>query len=438
MKRRLLSGIAAFCMLITSGSAQYSVYPVSGGSAKPTENGIFYSLPQNSFKIRLTIEETCLVRGIYSDFARQLLKLDAIEEDATLYEIKDIRIDPETSPDPNQVFCISGLRLPRVNLSPEGLLLSVNEVGSCEKGNLGLPEPLAGAPVPPEAASGGPKGTPKPQAKPAPKTFPGGAKFPDPLRLAGLPATYTPVTSLNADKRFDTTIRRYENDSVLVIEKVLKPYVDEKSLFEQAKKVADRILKIQADQSDLLSGLQEVAYPEGTMEFMYRQLEKNERRYLECFTGTMHKRTVVYEFSITPVEGKLRYPFAFFSFEDGLEAIETDRAEEFPSDNDLLLLELSLLPDWGKETGKLVVSGGNKEKAAGPYYRIPRMTEARIMYNGNELCRKKLPVSQWGQVLSLPVRPEYILLLHHETGAIRYFGMPDTPAPVPVPNGKKK
>lgn len=114
-------------LCITGSSlAQYIVSPCTEKTDKPVENGIYYSLPQNYFKIQVEVEETHLKRGIYSDYAEQLLKLNSIKEDQTIYRISNIHIQTLATPDPEQVFAVYGSRLPSMELSPDGLLKSVN------------------------------------------------------------------------------------------------------------------------------------------------------------------------------------------------------------------------------------------------------------------------------------------------------------------------
>lgn len=408
-------------MLCITGSAlaQYVVSPCTEKTDKPVENGIYYSLPQNYFKIQVEVEETHLKRGIYSDYAEQLLKLNSIKEDQTIYRISNIHVQTLASPDPEQVFAVYGNRLPSMELSPDGLLKSVNRNLDSKPGN-----PIRQhTPIPPHHKEGN---LPR-------HHLPGQETDTD----MGHPAQaiYTPVTSVNVSKRFDTLVKRHETDTLLIVEKILQPRIDEKSLFEQAQKVADRILKIQTDQSDLLSGLQEVAYPEGTMEFMYRQLEKNERQYLECFSGTIEKKVSVHEFYLYPVEGQEKYAIAFFSAEEGIEKLENSEVNQYDSDNDLLIVQLQDQEKWGEKAAAFHAANHTPESGKGFFYRIPAQVQASVQLNGNELFRQKVAVAQWGNVMNLPVREGYVLKLDKKTGAIRYFGLPQGTVPSP---GKKK
>lgn len=394
MKRKFLLAATLFALSLPMARAQYAVYPASTRLAKPTENALFYSLPQNSYRLTIEIEETIRERGVYSDYAEKMLKLPAIKDNTVSYKIKHVGIKTLAYPDPKQVYGVQGNDLPALRLSPDGILLGVN---MAER-----PKPAGD-----RSCQGGEKDR---HRKPH-------AQAEEPQTGEGKPVTALQVADLNIRQKFDTIVRRYQTDTNTVIEKVLRPVMDEKSLAEQARKMADLIFKTQAAKAELISGLQEVAYPAGTMEFMYKQLDKNERNYLDCFTGTVRKQTVSYSFDITPQEGVLEYPVAVFSPESGIEPAD---AEELLENH--LVFKLSLLPFVGAEAAGFQKANAIKDKPSGFYYRMPRKATASIVYGGKEIESRDVFVAQWGKVLQLPVRNHYRLLLDGKNGGLMYFG----------------
>lgn len=409
MKRISCFALVLFGFSFLPAKAQYDVRPASQQGAQ-TDAALFYCLPQNAFRVEISIEKTIRERGIYSDYADQLLKLPSVGEDGTTYEIKEIRIRTLACPDPEQTYRIEGYDLPSLNLSPEGFLTGVNAGIDPD-----LPKPVPHHPEPERKRPG---------------------------RLPKTDDRFAPVADLNASKRFDTLVSQHRKDTVTIIEKVLTPRIDEKSLFEQARKMADQILKIQNDQADLLSGLQEVAYPEGTLKFMYRQLERNEKRFLECFTGTVRQEELHYGFDVFPIKGKDTYPIAFFSPEEGIEPIPGESAQDLLSDNDLVYMRLKILPVPFKENpnGKPASTKENKSAPKGFAYRIPARAEVEIRYNGQTMEKKNTFVSQWGEVRQLPVLNGYTILFHQETGALRHIGkLPQGETPsLPAPKKNKR
>lgn len=393
MKRKSLLTAVLFALLPPMIMAQYAVYPASARLAKPAENALFYSLPQNSYRLTIEIEETIRERGIYADYAEKMLKLPAIKENTVSYKIKNVRIKTLAYPDPKQVYGVQGSELPALRLSPDGILLGVNE----DERN----QPEGNRPYPGRDKD-------KPHKPHAPEERPS---------IEEKPVTALQVADLNIRQKFDTIVRRYQTDTNTVIEKVLRPVVDEKSLSEQARKMADLIFKIQAAKADLISGLQEVPYPAGTMEFMYKQMDRNERNYLDCFTGTVRKQTVSYSFDIKPREGVLEYPVAVFSPEYGIEPAD---AEELLENH--LVFRLSLLPFAGTEAAGYQKENTVKDKPGGFYYRMPHKATASIVYGGKEIESRDVFVAQWGKVFQLPVRNQYRLRLDGKNGGLIYFG----------------
>lgn len=405
MKRNLAFFGLLLCASWQIGTAQYAVYPSSTHLPKQTENALFYSLPQNSYRITVEVEETILKRGIYADYAEKLLKLHAVKENTVEYKIKSVEIKTLAHPDPEQVFALQGSALPAMQLTPEGLLLEVN--------------PLPHAPFNNKKCGKDEKNKPQEDAPQAN----------EPTSVPGLSAV--PVAEMNIRQKFDTIIRQHTTDSLTVVEKILRPVADEKSLAEQARKMADLILKLQTSKSELLSGLQEVAYPAGTMEFMYTQMEKNENRYLECFTGTMHKEHAQYTFVITPQKDMTDYPVASFSEEDGIKALDESQRKALRKSGhfeNVLLLQLSPLPYGGEESARFVKANVSKEKPGGFYYRLPLKAAASITLDGKVLTGQEVFVAQWGKVLQLPVREHYSIRLDKVSGGLKFFGLPQQPA----------
>ena len=386
------------CLWVLPLYGQYSVHKVNDGEVVPEGSaGLYYCLPQNTVEVEITVERTFLERGIYSDYAEQLLKLPAIKANKTNYAIREIRIHTLRKADPAQTYKVEGPDFPSLRLSPEGILSGVNLPN--EKMPPAKPLAVCGENEPAKVNN------PHPDAR----------------------ADFAPVAALNASRRFDTVVVSHKSDTATVIEKILTPRIDVKNLFEQARTMADQILKIRKNQSDLLSGLQEVPYPEGTLKFMYQQLESNEHRLLECFTGTMRKERLHYKFEVVPQEGKTSYAVAYFSPEEGVEKIGDENKE----DSDVLYLKLTPLPSMTAD------ETGGADAPEGFAYRVPAKVKAEVLYEGNLLSQDEVFVAQWGYVRTLPPLAGYRLKLHERTGALQVFEKID-PSASAAPSKKSK
>ena len=199
--------------------------------------------------------------------------------------------------------------------------------------------------------------------------------------------------------------------------------MDQKSLSEQARKMADKIFKIQADQADLLSGMQEVAYPSGTMRFMYQKLEDSKRQLIEYFTGTFRTETIEYEVRVQPQNDQNTYCIAYFSPESGLEVLDPEeQTQAFDKAEDLIVLQLQTRPGISAQAADFETRNRTQdEKSQGFRYRIPAKVEASLNLNGEELDRKDLFIAQWGRTLSLPIKDGCKITLDPQTGALRSY-----------------
>ena len=397
MKKITFLLLTGACLWVLPLYGQYSVHKVNDGEVVPEGSaGLYYCLPQNTVEVEITVERTFLERGIYSDYAEQLLKLPAIKANKTNYAIREIRIHTLRKADPAQTYKVEGPDFPSLRLSPEGILSGVNLPN--EKMPPAKPLAVCGENEPAKVNN------PHPDAR----------------------ADFAPVAALNASRRFDTVVVSHKSDTATVIEKILTPRIDVKNLFEQARTMADQILKIRKNQSDLLSGLQEVPYPEGTLKFMYQQLESNEHRLLECFTGTMRKERLHYKFEVVPQEGKTSYAVAYFSPEEGVEKMEGE------SDGaDVLYLKLTPLPSMTAD------ETDGADAPEGFAYRVPAKVKAEVLYEGDVLSQREVFVAQWGYVRTLPALPGYRLKLHERTGALQVFEKID-PSASAAPSKKSK
>lgn len=435
----LLIGMAGILYLNAPAKAQYQVYPADAriepvqnqknhktGPA-PAETSLFYCLPQNDIKIKVVLQKTTYTRGLYSDYAEQMLKLPAFPDKQESYRIERIELHTEAIPDPTQVFCVQGARLPKMDINPDGILLSVNR-------NEAIPPTGPHPAFQPQEAPGPAQASSRPEpAHPNPiPRHPRHKAQPNPHGLVpghGI----LPVADMNVNRRFDTIIKKYPTDTSLIIEKILQPVMDQKSLSEQARKMADKIFKIQADQADLLSGMQEVAYPSGTMRFMYQKLEDSKRQLIEYFTGTFRTETIEYEVRVQPQNDQNIYCIAYFSPESGLEVLDPEeQTQAFDNAEDLIVLQLQTRPGISAQAADFETRNRTQnEKSQGFRYRIPAKVEASLNLNGEELDRKDLFIAQWGRTLSLPIKDGCKITLDPQTGALRSYEEAPTSHPLP-------
>ena len=118
MKTRLLLVLGMTGFMYMPSQAQYEVYPANArierqqppksqaSEASQSEAALFYCLPQNDIRIKILIDKTTYTRGLYSDYAEQMLKLPAFPDKEESYRLEKIELYAEAVPDPSQVYCI--------------------------------------------------------------------------------------------------------------------------------------------------------------------------------------------------------------------------------------------------------------------------------------------------------------------------------------------
>lgn len=127
MKRTVL--IAAVCLVAFSMQAQteVSVY----ASDKSQSEGITYMLPKNRINVTVTAVKSTYTPGKYCKYAEQYLRLTGISpEPSVMWTLTNVAVDCSAAPDPQKAYYIKVTdrsSAPRVQLTKEGILLSVNE-----------------------------------------------------------------------------------------------------------------------------------------------------------------------------------------------------------------------------------------------------------------------------------------------------------------------
>ncbi len=128
MMKRIV-GTLAFCLAVLSVQAQteVSVY----ASDKSQSEGITYMLPKNRIEVTVTTVKNSYTPGPYCRFAEQYLRLTDISPDpAVTWTMSHIAVDCVPIPDPDKAYYIKVTErssAPRVQLTKDGILLSVNE-----------------------------------------------------------------------------------------------------------------------------------------------------------------------------------------------------------------------------------------------------------------------------------------------------------------------
>ena len=159
----------------------------------------------------------------------------------------------------------------------------------------------------------------------------------------------------------------------------------------QAHEVAKQILHIRETRMYLLSGEVEHAPADGkAMELVLAELDRQEQALTELFIGKKHKKT---EHKTVRIEPTGKGQVLFFSAENGF----TDGDN---IDADTIEVRLACRPQT------LKASDENKKKKAvelSPIvYNLPGHCTVNVLYKGNSLAERTIPVAQIGIDVALP------------------------------------
>lgn len=395
------------CLCITtvcslSLHAQYATEPVKMTSAKPMGRGIFYCLPLNGISVRVTIEKTSYIKGIYGDYAAKLLGIDNyIKKDLCSYKIKDVQLKNTVYVDPEQQFFLYSKSEggPSVSLSPEGILISIND-----------PQPILF------------KNNIEAETLFNSENY--NSQRDENRSSIGSLGVKAPFADLNFYQSYDTSYKEEWIDSAKVLHAILTPVVESKSLGQRAEEIAKLIIESKKYRSDLLSGMQEVNYSPQTIKFMYNRLLKTENEYMESFTGVISSSEETFEFEIR-VDTAFLYPLAFFDSQVGLVKMkEEDKCSASAEASNVLSIKIKCLPYGGGAATVFEQNNIDPNTPKGIFYKQPLPIEASLALGSKNLQKKHLFISQWGETLSLPVSKTQMIILNPSTGSLIYSGKP--------------
>ena len=125
--KNLLIVSALLCSCALQAQTEVSAY----GSDKAQTEGITYMLPRNQIRITVTAVKRTYTPGEYCRYAEEYLRLsDVRPESSVSWELQKVEARCAAVPDPRKAFYITLTEkssTSRVQLSPDGLLLAIND-----------------------------------------------------------------------------------------------------------------------------------------------------------------------------------------------------------------------------------------------------------------------------------------------------------------------
>lgn len=350
-------------LVIVASCATIHVVNINNGK-EIKDSPMVYYLPKNVLQVKLDIIRTAYQCGPYNRFAKKLLGIDnQYTEHTTIWKISGLQIETYAVPDTANIYLIynnCGNNASSFNFSDDGILLSVNsKPDSFNNKKQDLIQNLV------------------PDAK-----------------------QHHLFTDLSLKKiqinRSDTVYKKVRRDSGFVKVPEVNVKIVNKNLEEKAEEIATQIFTIREEKINILTGDYNASINGQAVKAIIEEFDKIEEKFIALFTTIISQDTISYTFKYSPDSKKVNSQIlCYFSESAGI---------SIKSDVGLSPVIIDVLKNNGNKSVAEVISGKMKkqERKQGLYYRIPEYADARILYKDVVIASKKLLISQFGSVMSLP------------------------------------
>ena len=325
-------------------------------------SGLIYALPQTVMKITVDMLEIRTYRGPYYRFAEKYLGITGVQtENKSAWMIKNVTVSTFPEADPGQFYSINPVR---GSFNPDNIMFLSDQGFIMDMRKL-------------EAFAIESKKT---------NIF---------TKIPGVLYTNQTVTR-NIVQSTDTLYKTILADTSFIRMPVLKNEMISKTIDERAEEVADFIVELRTGRYELLTG-QTDFYPEGpALEIALKRLDELEAEYMSLFIGKNIEIEHSLDFWYIPLPGEMFENIELFEYSDknGISPKITGSGKTV----NLLLSEV----DKGKVLDEFM-KGKDSQNQCRIFYRIPDMAEAEIQDGGKTVFKERIPVYQYGTILSMPV-----------------------------------
>ncbi len=372
-------------------SAQITTYAVSDAQQFSGKHGLFYSLPNTYFNIEVNVEKIFRYRGPLSNYAFDYLGIEqVISENNVSFELNDVILVPQSSPDPEHLYFIEyGVkeakeeRAIEIELTNSGFLVysGFNWPYNEEDFEVNETKDVGHIEVPPDEN--------------------------DEKDLFPYYATYNRVEKIDSIINFLTT------DTGVVEQVEYYTTLIPKTLSQRAQEATDQIIKIRENRFNLLTGYQEVNYEPGTIEYMDGQLKEMEEAYNSLFKGLEIVKEQQLSFFYTPEaenQGKQEILFRF-SPDEGVKKAKSSSGEP------VYIVFETLGPFWG--VGSKINDSAIQQENNGYVYRIPELCRVKIIFRSDVLFCEDFVITQFGATVVISSTEKINLNFYPATGGIK-------------------
>lgn len=329
------------------------------------EGGVVYALPRTGIRIEVEAVQEILIHGPYFAYAQKYLGINnAPKADGENWTIAGVRMESYGEPDPTAVYKAVGNVANLLSLNEEGIMVGIN------------------SDVKPEAG------------KTMTNIFP----------LA--PAD-------KGDDWIEVSMHSFLNDK----DSTKKAGNSFKSFEEKAAEAASDILKYRKRKASILAAKDDKFPPDGeAYKVMISGLDRVIADYVALFAGRRIHKQHQLSFEVIP-DGKNGKALVAFRFSPTAGVLPASNVSGKP-----IILELEPNSDLKQ---KIESTATPEITTKGIYYRIPVVTQARLLNGSDILAQAKMTIAQFGVISAMSdglLNGDYSIDFYPSTGAIRRIG----------------
>lgn len=337
---------------------------VSAVSTTPIE-GIVYSLPQTGIRVHIKATRERFVNGPFCNYASKMLGIDnAPTTSSDRWNLDEMRLETFSEPDPDQVHKAMGPAAQLVSLTESGILAGINTEVKTQGSGIETQSFLT-------------------------KDLQNRVNFTD-LSI------WSFYSSADSTKSFKMVSKNIE---------------------QKAAEAAETIFNLRNSRFALLTNADDEPLPDGkAFEVMRDELAKMEENYLALFIGRSFKQTYDFSFDYVPGE-KTAKGEVFFRFSEDRGVLPKADLSGRP-----IVIEITKDDNFASKQSALSASANPEAGKSGLYYRVPGMSEIRILDGSKQLAGARAPIAQFGTTAPVPedlLDGNYKLEIFPNTGAIK-------------------
>lgn len=356
--------LTLFAVSITNAQKDDKKKSSSGTVAGPIE-GVVYTLPQTGIRVHVKATRERYVHGPFSDYAQKMLGIENIPAaDVDRWNMDEIQIEVFSEPDPEQVRKAMGQAAQMVSLTESGILAGINSAVNSQEPAIQTSSFLM-------------------------KNLDKQVKFTD-------VSIWSFYSAIDSTKKYKMVSKNQE---------------------QKAAEAAETIFNLRNSRFSLLTNADDEPLPDGkSFEVMTEELAKMEENYVALFIGKSAKQSHQFSFDFVPGQKTVKGE-VFFRFSDDRGILPKSDLSGRPIVIDVIKSENLSARQSGLSTSENPAAG-----KSGLFYRMPGMSEIRIMDGSTQLAGARSAIAQFGTIAPIPedlLDGNYKLEFFPNTGAVK-------------------